>query len=391
MKKMAFVLILLTSIMLAQPARAELDRWTSVRALGMGNAYTAVVNDTDALFYNPAALCRINSLQWTVLDPKVGLNTLKAVDTYNDVKTAEQSTSNMANYLNGLYGQHYWGDVSAKSAVAMPCFGVGIYGASQFQTYMTNPAYPTLNLEYYMDYGLTVGGAIPLDPDGIFTVGMALSRIYRTGTGSPIQASQLSTLDYTTIIQNLKNSGAADGLDAGLNMALPLPIHPVLSAVFRNVGTTSFSHTGGPGAPAPIPSELVTGASLEFDIPGIAITPAVDVRDVLKTGEPLAKKLHLGVEISLPLLDFRAGLNQGYYTLGAGVDLGVVRFDAVTYAEELGEYPGQDQDRRYMVQMTIQLDVPIFKKSHGNSFGGGGDTSSSDDDSSTRSTLKQRR
>ena len=55
------------------------------------------------------------------------------------------------------------------------------------------------------------------------------------------------------------------------------------------------------------------------------------------------------------MIDARAGLNQGYYTLGVGADLGFLRVDAATYGVELGVYPGQLEDRRYILQISTKL------------------------------------
>ena len=45
------------------------DIGLSARALGMGNAYTAVVDNGDAIFYNPAGLAKMGGFNWTIIDP----------------------------------------------------------------------------------------------------------------------------------------------------------------------------------------------------------------------------------------------------------------------------------------------------------------------------------
>jgi hypothetical protein len=47
--------------------------------------------------------------------------------------------------------------------------------------------------------------------------------------------------------------------------------------------------------------------------------------------------LKAGAEVKLfSMLDVRAGLNQGYITIGAGVDLFVIRLEAAYYRQEFG-------------------------------------------------------
>jgi hypothetical protein len=115
----------------------------------------------------------------------------------------------------------------------------------------------------------------------------------------------------------------------------------------------------------------------------VTITPAVDFTYADRPDIQLGNKIHLGVEVALPLISIRAGINQGYYTAGAGLDLGLIRADVATYGVELGEYPGQQEDRRYVAQVTFELGFDpsrFFGGSSGKSGSGGG-----------RSRLKQRR
>ena len=80
----------------------------------------------------------------------------------------------------------------------------------------------------------------------------------------------------------------------------------------------------------------------------------MDVTTAIGEDEDFGKRLHVGVEFQLPMiLSLRAGLNQGYYTLGATVDVWVFQFDFATYGEEVGTYAGQREDRRYVGQISI--------------------------------------
>jgi hypothetical protein len=84
----------------------------------------------------------------------------------------------------------------------------------------------------------------------------------------------------------------------------------------------------------------------------------------------LGKKIHMGIELGLPLLTLRAGLYQGYYSYGVGLDLGLVQIEAASWGTELGEYPGQLESRRYMAQLTMRIGFDLGLKPGGGSSSG---------------------
>ena len=49
------------------------------------------------------------------------------------------------------------------------------------------------------------------------------------------------------------------------------------------------------------------------------------------------------------------GFSQGYYSLGASLDLFLFQIDLAYYGVELGEYPGQDEDRRIQIAFTMDM------------------------------------
>ncbi|MES2965691.1 MAG: hypothetical protein V4760_17550 [Bdellovibrionota bacterium] len=364
------------------------DPGQSVRANGMGGAYTAVVMDSDSLFYNPAGLSRHSGFSWTVFDPGVGIG---GADSIQDAQSVIQSNSgNMADKLGALYGKKIFASGMAKSAVILPGIAFAGFGNGQAQFNLHNPAATTMNLNYFFDYGFALGTGFSLIP-GIWHHGVVVRRVNRTGTNLPLGPATLADLDFAALESEFKRRGTGYGLDYGSVITIPGPVSPAFSLVYRDIGYTAFTHEEGAGSPPRQEPEIVLGASLKIDALIASITPAIDYRFAQRSDIQMGKKLHIGLEVSLPLIDFRAGLNQGYYTLGAGMNLGVLRADVATYGVELGEFPGQLEDRRYMAQVTFELgfDPGMF------GFGGGGSSSDGSGGGGSggggRLRLKQRR
>ncbi|MCB0384048.1 MAG: hypothetical protein KDD43_01545, partial [Bdellovibrionales bacterium] len=135
---------------------------------------------------------------------------------------------------------------------------------------------------------------------------------------------------------------------------------------------TKFTADGDLEAPPGDDDDMAIGAALAIDAGLVSVTPALEVKHLNRNDEQLGKKIHLGVELGLPLVDIRAGFYQGYYTLGAGLSLGLLRVDAATYGVEMGEYPGQLEDRRYVVQLTLELGFDMGFGFLGEGDGGSG-------------------
>jgi hypothetical protein len=386
----ALLAALLTAVFGSAARAAPLyEGWTSVRALGMGNAYVAVVKDNDAIFYNPAGIAAVSGFNWTIADPRVGANGLSA---YQDFQNY-QNNSSIATLFESLYGSSVWVGGGAKTALSLPGIGVAAFGNANADLGVNNPAYPTIDLNYYADYGVATAFGLEMIP-GVLRAGIGLKRVNRTGTQISAGASTLAQLSATLLQNQLKDRGTGYGMDLGMQLTIPSPVKPILAISWRDVGYTAFSFDEGAAAPAPIPPNLTLGAAIEFGIPGFHVTPAVDYRYADRSDIQIGEKIGLGVEVQLLLINLRAGLDQGYYTLGVGLDFGLFRFDAATYGVELGAYAGQQQERRYVAQMTMEIDFDPFKFFGGGSGSGSGGpngTGSGSGSGSGRQRLKQRR
>lgn len=114
---------------------------------------------------------------------------------------------------------------------------------------------------------------------------------------------------------------------------------------------------------ARIPSEkndMSVGVALSFDTPLLSIGPAIDFRYLNREDIQLMRKLNFGIEIGVPLIDIRGGFHEGYYTAGLGLNLGLFQLDLATYGVELGAYPGQIEDRRYVLEFKMELGLGGF-------------------------------
>lgn len=343
------------------------EGWTSVRALGMGNAYTAVVEDGDALFYNPANLALVSGFNWTIADPKIGVSGVEAYAKITDV----QNSSSYVETLKKMYGESVWAGGSAKSAFFMPYFAFGVYDNLDASLILNNPAYPKLNANVVNDFGYALGFAIPVIPK-IASVGFTTKRITRTGGRLPLGPSFIGTLDPDTIRSEIERKGSGYSLDAGLTMAFETPVFsPRVSLVWKNMGVTKFRNDGTTEAPTGDRDEMILGLASEFSLPLIDVRPALDIRGLNRGDVQLGKRLNFGVEVDLPFLDLRAGFHQGYLSYGVGLSFGLLEVEVASYGVELGEYPGQLEDRRYLLQITLELGFdPGFNLLSGKSSSG---------------------
>jgi hypothetical protein len=154
----------------------------------------------------------------------------------------------------------------------------------------------------------------------------------------------------------VNNYGTGYGLDAGVILELPAASHPAFSFVWHDVGQTAFSLQSGTTPLLPIDNNFVAGFSMRLEGAGFSVKPAFDFTHINLYNEDLGKRFHAGAEITFSILSIRGGVNEGYPAAGAGVKLKAFQFDAAVYGEEIGVFPGQQEDVRYMASVGIDLE-----------------------------------
>ena len=339
---------------------------TNVRALGMGNAYVSVVSDSESLFYNPAGLAKVSGFFWRLMDPRIGLSGLEAFDKVSNL----EGDSGFAQTVRDLYGSNIFVGGGGQTAIITPFVTASLYYDASASIYVGSPSNPELALNYISDTGVAFGFGFHILP--FFQMGLAFRSFKRTGIRKVYGISELGALDSSIFTDDLKNSGTGLGMDLGFNIAIDTFVSPTISFVWRNIGVTSIEPDASTTVTPPDePEEMIVGASIGVHTPIVSVTPSADFRYLNRSDVQIGKKINLGLEFDFPFVSVRGGFSEGYYSAGATLGLGLLQVDAATWGVELGEAPGQIEDRRYMVQVTLELGFDLGSGSSGGSGRGG--------------------
>jgi F plasmid transfer operon protein TraF len=350
-----FGLLLLVSVV---PVSAEeyptLHR--GVRPLGMGGAFTAVADDENALFYNPAGLSDISTLQMGIFNPllEVSENTLDMISDAQD--TDFDDTGEVTEFLRDYVGEHQHVRTSLFPHVGFNVKGYGVMVAGIAQATLDldvrNPVWPEAHIDGVTDIGLLAGVGLNLPVTGL-KAGASIKFISRESLDEVYTATDIASEDFDKNLEDDAESGSGIGLDLGAIYKLPfIEIFDLdVGLAVQNVPEMDM------GDAKPLETQANFGLAAKKGFAGFDLVAAIDYMDLSNSydeDEDIAKRLHMGAEVQLPkILSVRAGLNQGYYTAGATVDFKAIRLDVATYGEEVGAHAGQREDRRYIFQITI--------------------------------------
>jgi hypothetical protein len=195
-----------------------------------------------------------------------------------------------------------------------------------------------------------------------------LRTIYRIGGDPTLRASDFLTgkkLELTSI------GGQGVGVDGDIGTLYKIPFElPVarfsVGAALNNFLATKYNYAGTGIIKKintlPTPNDRTVSAGLRTDFTDVLVfsksVVALEMQNLgpTRVKASMWKKVHMGGETRiLSILAVRAGLNQGYYTAGLGVDLPLIKLDVATYGEELGAVAGQLEDRRYVVRLCLDI------------------------------------
>lgn len=326
------------------------------RPMGMGGAFTALADDENALFYNPAGLSAIERLDLAIVNPLVDISQ-KSIDLWEDAQDIDTDDVGQVTELMRKYvGEHQHLQFSmfpyAGFRVAETGIMIGALVQGDGQVDIRNPAWPEAYVDYVQDLGLFAGAGLQLPNTGL-KVGAVAKLIYRKSLEEIYTAADVADDGFDDRFEDDQKSGSGFSLDLGVIYTLPFTdfVKTDIGLAILNVPQMDM------GDAKDVKTQANAGIACEKSFDRFRLVGTLDYMDLtqsLDEDNDIGKRLHMGVELKTPFyVSVRAGVNQGYFTAGITADFRFLRLDFAAYTEEVGSYAGQRSDQRYVGQITI--------------------------------------
>ena len=350
----AMLLVILAAV--AADAREVREFYNGIRALGMGGAAIAVVNDETALLSNPAALGKVRDFYGTVVDPELDGSSIISNAYYSQPFGSPFEPADVQRTMDLQRESYYHARAQLFPSIVFTNFGLGVFGRNLLDA-RVNAAGSEMETYYLSDVAVLLGYNLRLW-DGRIKIGVtgkAISRI-------EIDKTLATTGDLT--IDGNASEGVGLGADVGLIMTAPWMWLPTISAVVRDVGGTKFESGAGlrmktTSRPNQIEQDIdVALAVFPIHTNNIRSSFTLEYQKI-KEAQLSTDKMryaHAGYELNLYDLFFvRAGMNQRYWTAGMELASEYTQIQLASYGEDVGTETEPKEDRRYVVKFTIRF------------------------------------
>lgn len=391
--KIYFVLYALFTVLVGafpQIALGQELRWThyGTRPLGMGNAYVAVADDYNSLFYNPAGLARLKEWDGELINPTFAASTATKdlISTALDMaQNGSSGTDEVLSILEEFTGKPFYGSFSLTPHLILPNFGLGLGVDFELQAsvhreisvdFRFGPtvilpisfAFNTLNNK--LSLGATVKAVAAGGVDDEFSIDSINSFVKSDSKDSKNSASSNTGANASSndssddALSKYVRGGVGAGADIGLLFTPIETMEPTLGLSITDVGGTTFKEVqvgndkpfGRPEARLP---SVNTGVSVKpYKTSSQYLLFSMDSHAI---NQPFhySKKLNFGTEWGYKsLLKIQSGLHQGELTGGLQFDVGLLCIRLATYTEQLGPVAGQDSNlasRRIVAQLKLLI------------------------------------
>ncbi len=364
LKSLRAARVVLISFLLTSVQGLSRGDWTQfgVRPLAMGNAFVAVADDYNALFYNPAGLARLTEWNVEIINPRFDF----ALKTYSLIqelakKKKGMGTSEAIDLIKKQTGiQHYLG-IGINPYVVAPHWGVAI-GNRNYLSFVTHQ-------KISIGTDAAAGLLIPVGIAGNFlnnqlSLGASLKYQGSVGINQETNIDSIPTLTSSKDnssdqkIDKLLTQGCGLGVDLGLLFTPEQKNEPTLGISIMDFGGTKMSKFASKGALAStIPPTVNTGISIKpIKTESTYLLLAADTQ-MINQNSHFSKKLNLGMEWGFSkIIKIEAGLMTGYLTGGFQFDVGLLKVRLATYVVDGGPIVGLAPElasRRVAIQVNL--------------------------------------
>ncbi len=376
-------LILLSLIGMSGVAQANDMRWThfGIRPLAMGNAFVAVADDYNAIFYNPAGLARLKEWDGELLNPHVEMseNTMKAIKDVRELMSGSAGdTDSVLDFLDKNTGTTHHFALGLTPHLIFKNFGFGI-GIELSSTMAVHREIST-DLDFGPKIVMPFAFAMNFMQDRL-SIGTSVKFVAKGGVDREFSIQDISAFSQSKNkeeegsttptadgeegpqLDDFFEGGTGVGVDFGMLFTPIKTMSPTLGISITDFGGTPYKKfdVGGEALGAPnarLPS-VNTGLSLmPWEKNNMFLRTSVDAHAINQPAH-YSKKFNLGAEWGYgKIIKVQSGLHQGEFSGGFEFDVFLFSCRFVTYTEQLGTIAGQDdklRDRRYALQLKLLM------------------------------------
>jgi hypothetical protein len=325
--------------------------YEGVRPLGMGGAFTAIADDSNAIFYNPAGLNRLET--WSFEVPI----TIESSDSNIDIADEAQdvdfdSTTETVDFIRDHLGETGHVRFALSPNFIKKNFGFALLGQGQATFRFDNPAFPEASV-YAMGTSsahLAMGHSFLGDK---LSIGGTMKYITATTLDETYTAQQISATNFEDTIEDDQLDGSGFGVDIGVIYSLPFKIDSTVGLSVINLGGVDLGDAGE------LDQQVNIGAAVNYafeQTSWLNLVGAFDIVDLFQeagSDDDIYKRLRIGLEAQMPVVTLRTGIYQGYGTFGVSLNLKFAKLEYANYAEEVGAFAGDSVDRRHVLQLAF--------------------------------------
>ena len=334
--------------------------YRSAYFLGRGDSGIAIANYEDAIFYNPAGVATGGERYKKTIfaSPMIELSQ-DARDVIRQLRI--QDNRDPTELLRKHRGKplHVGANVFSGMILRRAAIGAFAHTSNTALLYKDHArgALETLHAESLVDIGAVFTLAHNFTPG--FFAGITGKFIKRNRGYLNVNATEGHLLSSLNSHDDISMTGRGSGADIGLIYRPRSQINLALGLVIQDLGDTALTLEKKTDRPAEkrllrdIPQTISIGTAIEFGTKYSKFRFLADFRDLTNEyGMSPYKRIHFGAELTFRnSIGFTAGLNQGYPSFGAYLDLKVLRLDVGAYGEEIGERAGSRPDTRFYFKL----------------------------------------
>jgi len=356
----------------------------SPEIMGQGGAFIADAHGYNSLFYNPAGFARSDG-SLTIADTTawVYANPARFMDSIGNAGTEEITNFVNQEITTGGLGYGF------SQGIGYVGGGLGLGAAFIMDSYLYGPTVLGAEGDITFTLGFIAGLGVPVDLLGIkFNFGADIRPMVRIhapfdhNTALDLLNAAMSGGDILASFNNVNAMhGFGLGLDLGAiaelgNLNVGLSIRDFLGTSFRyteNSFETIMDSLKSSGSFPDSGTEVTEDYHIPMDVGvgvayypdwgflGAIIEPSFyadlqDVIGVIRDKRSPWALLHLGTEVRmLSFLKLRAGLNQGYITLGGGIELLFLDLNFALFTREMGKHLGDRPNSGITIEGAIRF------------------------------------